>query len=628
MCGIVGYLDHGANQCLGTDYLQRACQAIFHRGPDDEGWCKLEGGIVGLGMRRLSIIDLVSGHQPMYSDDQQLTLVFNGEIYNYIELRKILESKGCIFQTTSDTEVLLQAYRTFGIECLSYLNGMFAFAIWDASQQQLFIARDRFGEKPLYYYFDNQTFLFGSEIKSILEADFVPRVLDFRGLDHFLSWLAVPDPDTMFKGIHKLPPAHYLLVKHDGTRTVQRYWQLSYPEQPRAIHIEDAKELLLDHIRQSIRIRLRADVPLGILLSGGVDSSSLVALASQEPIEQLRTFSVGFDIPGYDEFEYSRQVAQLYNTNHTEVTMKAMDYWQMTQETIRHLDEPMADTAAVALMHICKVASQSVKVVLSGEGADELLAGYQGRYVNGIRQLEGLPRLGEYLPAQAHRFLRRRFSNGGEHKMWWRFLQPLEYQFLKESIYGYYEGLREPLYADGPLAGYEPDENDLLHQIANGGHTLLQRMSYVDTVLNLPAYLLQKSDKMSMAASIELRAPYLDYELAEFCTTLPDHFKLDLRQDQAKILLKKALEGMLPHDLLYRPKQGFPVPINDWVKEHLREPVSDTLFCSQARIKKILNTRHIENMWNAHQDGSLIFGLQLWQLTLLELWMREFNVTI
>ncbi len=628
MCGIVGYLARRPGW-IPEDFLEKGCAALNHRGPDDEGIARLHGGRVGLGMRRLSIIDLSGGHQPMATDDGRFTLVLNGEIYNYLELRERLLAKGHRFHTTSDTEVLLHAWQDEGAACLTSLVGMFAFAIWDAQRQELTVARDRFGEKPLYWHQDARGLVFASEIKALLAVPLLSRRIDARALDHYLTWLAVPDPDTMFEGIHKLPPAHMLVMGADGDPRIERYWQLRPRPDAEPLRFADAAERLLDLLQQSVRLRLRADVPVGVLLSGGVDSSAIVALAARETPHQLRTFSVGFDVPGFDEFVWSRAVAKQYDTAHTEVVMRADDYWARTEEAVYHLDEPMCDTAAVALLVICREARRSVKVVLSGEGSDEILAGYLQRYVDGAQTMGGLAWLSRRLPRRLREGVWRRFGHGtwpGSRRALWRATQPLEYQFLKASVYGYYEGLREPLYEGGPLQGYEPDERDLLHLLGNHGGTALQRMGYVDTVVNLPAYLLQKADKMSMAASVEARAPFLDPDLAEMCVSLPDAFRLDTQAGQGKALLKHALRGLLPDDLLYRPKMGFPVPIDAWLRGRLFQPVHDLLFDPEARIRRFLNVGHARNMWAAHQESRQIFGTQIWQLALLELWMRRFDV--
>jgi asparagine synthase (glutamine-hydrolysing) len=508
---------------------------------------------------------------------------------------------------------------------------MFGAAIWDGHRNKLLLVRDRFGKKPLYYYFDEDVLLFGSEIKSILEHPDVARRLCPRALDHYLTWLAVPEPDTMFEGIYKLPPGHLLEVDLSGNRELRRYWQLRFPEIPLAANKEEAGDLLLHQLENAVRLRLRSDVPLGVLLSGGVDSSAIVALASRHAAQVLKTFSIGFDIEGFDEFQYSRVVAQRYATEHTEIVMPAAQYWDLLQDVVWHLDEPMADTATVPLMYICRKARESVKVLLSGEGSDETMAGYTSRYIHGYQQSRGATRWGEYLPARLRAALWRRSGGGqwpGRRPLLWRLTQPFEYQFLKDSVYGYYEGLREPLYADGPLAGYEPEEADLLHRLHNNGSQRLDRMLYTDSNVNLPAYLLMKADKMSMAASVELRCPFLDHSYAEFCASLPTRFKLDMENQQGKALLKQVLEPFLPHDVLYRPKMGFPVPVDDWLRGNLKAVVAEVLFAADAEISRFLNMGHVRNMWEAHQQRRQVFGMQLWLLVLLELWMKRFRVSV
>jgi asparagine synthase (glutamine-hydrolysing) len=579
--------------------------------------------------RRLSIIDEFGGAQPKFSDDKRVAMVFNGEIYNYLELKNELADKR--FHTTSDTEVLLRLYERYGTECFQHARGMFALAVWDDHRKILLLARDRFGKKPLYYYFCSDFLVFASEIKAILENSHVPRRLSRRGLDHYLSWLAVPDPDSMFDRIHKLPPGHFVEINTAGNRNLQRYWQLSFPEVCLPVNEKEAPDLLTEKLDEAIDLRFRADVPVGILLSGGLDSSSLVALAAQRTARRLKTFSVGFDVPGYDEFKYSRKVASLYDTDHTEVVMPAGLYWELLQDVVWHLDEPMADTASVALYYLCVKARQSVKVLLSGEGSDEMLAGYVDRYVSGYRLFKGMAFWGQHLPARLRRVLWDRFGS----RSWpssrvglWRLTQPLEYQFLKESIYGYYAGLRESLYAGGPLEGYQSDDSDLLYAVQNNGKTPLDRMLYVDTNVNLPAYLLMKADKMSMAASVELRCPFLDHVYAEFCASLPTSFKLNRTRMEGKRLLKEAMRPHLPPEIIDRAKAGFPVPINEWLRNELKPNVREVLFSSKSGVSRFLNMRHIQNMWEAHQEGRQVFGMQLWLLVLLELWLKRFRVEL
>ncbi|MGH8497707.1 MAG: asparagine synthase (glutamine-hydrolyzing), partial [Methylococcales bacterium] len=613
MSGIAGFINFKNTGKLQPDFLKRALDCIVHRGPDAEGQFFDPDGTVGLGMRRLSIIDLSTGSQPMCSDDGQIVIVFNGELYNYIEIKQQLNCKN--YKTQSDTEVFLNLYVEKGIKGLDSTRGMFGAAIWDRSRKKLVLMRDRFGKKPLYYYFDDERLLFGSEIKSILEHPDVPRRLSSRALDHYLTWLAVPEPDTMFEGIYKLPPGHVLEVDLSGKRELIQYWRLAFPEYPLAANRFEATDLLVQNIEDAIRLRLRSDVPLGVLLSGGVDSSAIVAIASRHASGVLRTYSVGFNIHGYNEFQYSRAVAKRYATEHTEVVMPAHQYWNLLQEVVWNLDEPIADTATVPLMHICREASRSVKVLLSGAGSDEIMAGYANRYLNGYRQHSGLSSLGEQLPRRLRLALWRYSGNRswpGSRRLLWQLTQPIEYQFLKNSVHGYYEGLREYLYYGGPFSGYEPDEADLLHRLHNNGRNLLDRMLFTDTTINLPAYLLMKADKIGMAASVELRCPFLDHIYAEFCASLPPRFKLDIGRGQGKILLKQALEPYLPYDVLYRPKMRFPVPIDDWLRDQLKSSVSDLLLSSHAKIAKMFCTAHINNMWQAHQQQRQTFGIQLW----------------
>ena len=579
-------------------------------------------------MRRLSIVDLAGGHQPMSCAEGDIIIVFNGEIYNYPELRaKYLSGEEMV--TRSDTEVLLKLYERMGVACFGLLRGMFGVAIWDARANKLVLARDAFGKKPLYYFSGEWGLVFGSEIKSILQDSSVPRKLSRQGLDNFLTWLAVPDPETMFEGIRKLPAGHFMEVDLDGRSSIQKYWDLKFPVVPKVTNAGDAADLLISRLSESISIRLRADVPVGVLLSGGVDSSAIVALASRQVSHQLRTYSIGFAEDGFNEFPYSDSVARRYDTDHTKIVMPPELYWDTLQTVVWHLDEPVCDTATVPLFYLCREARKSVKVLLSGEGSDEMLGGYTSRYREGIDAMR-LGRKAEHLPKRLLRYLWDK-SGGGVwpkgRKDLWNFTQPGELKFLNDQIYGYYEGLRDDLYRGGLMDGFSPDRTELFERVVRPSLTPLQRLLYTDCKVNLPAYLLMKADKMSMAASIELRCPFLDKEFADFCAGLPDELKLD-RQVGGKAILKRALEPLLPHDVLYRPKMGFPVPIGEWLKKGLKEQAYETLFKPNSCISQFLNMDHVRSMWNHHQEGTLVFGTQLWQLILVELWMNRFAVSI
>ncbi|GLQ88083.1 asparagine synthase (glutamine-hydrolyzing) [Dyella flagellata] len=627
MCGITGFISFD-ERALGQKFLDDAAQVIFHRGPDEGGSAIVADGKVGLAMRRLSIVDLAGGHQPMNCANGDVTIVFNGEIYNYPELKaKYLPDEE--MSTRSDTEVLLKLYERMGTACFSLLRGMFGVAIWDARVGKLILARDVFGKKPLYYFKNDKVLVFGSEIKSVLQDDGVPRKLSQQGFDNFLTWLAVPDPETMFEGIRKLPAAHVMEVELDGTNRISRYWDLRFPGVPEIANASDAADLMLSRLSESISLRLRADVPVGVLLSGGVDSSAIVALASRQVSHHLRTYSIGFSEEGFNEFQYSDAVAKRYGTDHTKIIMPPELYWDTLQTVIWHLDEPVCDTATVPLFYLCREARKSVKVLLSGEGSDEMLGGYTSRYKEGVEVIRR-GRAAEYLPGKIRSYLWNKAGGGvwpKSRKELWNLTQPGELRFLNDQIYGYYEGLREDLYSGGPMEGFHPDRLELASRVVRPSATPLQRLLYTDCNVNLPAYLLMKADKMSMAASIELRCPFLDREFADFCAGLPDELKLD-QQVGGKAILKKALEPLLPHDVLYRPKMGFPVPIGAWLKGGLKEQAYETLFNSNSRISQFLNIGHVRSMWDHHQRGTLVFGTQLWQLVLVELWMTRFGVTV
>ncbi|ETW98437.1 MAG: hypothetical protein ETSY1_18805 [Candidatus Entotheonella factor] len=623
MCGISGLYEYRDQRPADAHLLAGMLNDLQHRGPDDTG-VHIDGAL-GIGNRRLSIIDVAGGQQPMANEDGQVVVVSNGEIYNFRELSARLRQRGHRFQTVCDTEVLVHLYEEDGPACVEALRGMFAFAIWDAKQRQLFLARDRLGIKPLYYFDDGQRLIFASEIKAILRHPDVSVALNPQALSYFLSLKYVPAPETMFADIRLLPPGHTLICDRHGVRT-QPYWDLVFPEtrgpqRSEAAYAEELEALL----RESVRLRLMSDVPFGAFLSGGVDSSTIVALMSQMLDKPVKTFAVGFDGPaaGASELPFARMVADHYQADHHEVFIRAQDLINLAETVVWHQDQPIADEACLANYMVAHLASQHVKMVLTGEGGDELFAGY-ARYawerlspvfsrlpraakslaLAASQRLPGLrrPKLALYALCQADEAAR--MSN------WF----PLCNTRLKPAL------LSDEMRQSVPLGMTEAWFAKLLDQTS--ATTPLNRMLYVDTKHWLPDDLLARGDKMSMAASLEARVPLLDHQLAEFAAALPPHLKL--RGLTRKYLLKKVCEPWLPPQIIRRKKQGFPIPMSEWFRGEARAFLRDHLSPATIRRRGLLNPDTVETVLQQHDSGFADYGSLLWGLLNLELWHRVF----
>jgi asparagine synthase (glutamine-hydrolysing) len=568
MCGITGILYFDPHQPVDAVMLQRMTDSLAHRGPDDRGI--LVRGNLGLGFRRLSIIDLsASGHQPMSNEDDSVWLVFNGEIYNFPELRYVLESKGHRFKSRTDSEVILHAYEEYGSDCLDHLDGMFTFALWDSNSQTLLLARDRFGIKPLHYFVDHEKLIFGSEIKAILQDPSVPRRVNPQAFWNYLTFMQVPAPQTIYQGISKLLPGHALSVANHSLHQ-WRYWDLSLAagqDSPKS----EAKwsEELADLFRESVRRHLVADVPVGIFLSGGLDSSAIVAQASHLTTAPVSTFSISFDDhPAYDESPYQQQVAKLFGSAHHEIRVRP-DILQIMDDLLREFDEPFAVSSAVPLYYISRLASEHVKVVLSGEGGDEIFAGYDWRYRR-FRQLQYL----NFMPAGLWRTVRHgleRWSSlaGRDGRLVERArkvaalgnLQPLERYLALFNFFSAEE--KQQLIHPELLATIQQDHGDYYNLVLSeaSGHGL-EGLLYTDIKTSLADEMLTKVDRMTSMVSIEGRVPLLDRKFAETAFRIPNNLKLKGRT--GKYIFKKAMERLLPRDLIWREKHGFNVPLGSW----------------------------------------------------------------
>ena len=624
MCGIAGRVNFRSGAPVDAGRVAAMCDLIAHRGPDGHGvHCE---GPVGLGHRRLAIIDLSPlGRQPMQTDDGQIVITFNGEIYNFQELRDALVGRGHRFRSHSDTEVILAAYREYGDACVEKLAGMFAFAIWDAPRRRLLIARDRLGKKPVHYRLDADGLAFASEPKAFLADPGFEASVDPQAIADYLNFQYVPAPRSAFAGVQKLPPAH-LLVVEDGTLDVRRYWRLSYARQQSGISDDDAMEAMSEQLRRAVRRRLVSDVPLGAFLSGGIDSGLVVSYMAECVDTPVRTFSIGFTEEAYNELPAARLVAQKYGTRHEEfvVRPRAAD---LLPQLVWHYGEPYADSSALPTYVLSELTRRHVTVALNGDAGDENFAGYD-RYAAVLlaARLDAIPRpirrlaagtsaaLARLVPTATTRRAARfaaRLSDTPERRYgaWVMHFDPAAKARLCTPEF--LRATEERGYAYLEAAFAESDAT-----------TLLERTLDVDVRTYLPEDLLVKVDIATMAHSLEGRSPFLDHELMEFAASLPAHLKL--RGQEKKFLLKRLAARRLPPQLLTLPKKGFGVPIDAWFRGELRDTLRDVLFDGRLARRGYFRMEAVQRMFDEHVRGQALWQYQLWNLLMLELWHRMF----
>ena len=615
MCGIAGIMSLDGKPVFEEE-LRSMCSAIAHRGPDDEGFYFAPG--VGLGMRRLSIIDLNSGRQPASNEDKSVWVVFNGEIYNFQELRRRLEGHGHVFSTQSDTETIVHLYEEYGEHCVDHLRGMFAFALWDERKKRLLVARDRLGIKPLYYAEAGGRILFASELKAILQLPDVERKLNWSAVSYLFSFLSTPPAEAIIDGVHKLEPGRLLTASPGRAPVIEPYWELRFePDSSRDVsYFVDRTRELLD---ESVRLHMVSDVPLGAFLSGGIDSSAIVASAAKLTSSPLKTFSIGFTEPDYDEREYARAVSRRFQTEHHELTLGAEGLDEL-EDLAWHLDEPFGDSSAIPTYMVSKLAAKTVKVVLSGDGGDELFAGYD-KYL-----VEGRERDRTRLPAFARSLLGRISRAMPDGMKGRKFLGHMSLagaeRYLDSCTLFRREDMKKLFRPDifELLAPYEPWRSKAACMESGNTHWLsaLQRL---DMQNYLPLDILTKVDRMSMAHSIETRVPLLDHKLVEFAATIPPG--MSLRGGTTKYVLKEAMRGILPDEIIDRPKHGFAVPLGYWFRGKLGAYVRDLLLGETALRRGIFNASYINELVAQHDRGRNL-DLQLWTLISFELWARVF----
>ncbi len=637
MCGITGAVWTDPKLAIDQPVLRRMTEALHHRGPDDTGdmlvdyrrrppHANVPG--VALGFRRLSVIDPAGGAQPMSNEDGSVWVVLNGEIYNFRSLRHRLEGRGHKFRTQSDTETLVHLYEDEGIDCFQLLNGMFAVAIWDAERRRLVLARDRLGQKPLVYRSQPGRLLFASELKSLLEAPGVSREIDPSAIDEYLAYQYVPHPNTIFKGIRKLPPAH-TLVFQDGDICLKSYWQLDFQrEQP--LSEAQAAPQVRQLLTESVRMRLQSDVPLGAFLSGGVDSSLVVALMQKESSDPIRTFSIGFPEARYDETQYARQVAQYVGTEHEEfqVTPNAVE---VLPKLVWHFDEPFADSSAVPTWYLSELTRKQVTVALTGDGGDELFAGYP-RYravaigsaldrVGLLRGMLGWP-LWQALPGARQKSIFRRFKRFSSS------LRETPARRYMEWIAIFHEAHRAALYRDEFLQTL-PDSDPFAFLSVSWAKAdqrdPITTASLVDLTTYLPCDLMTKVDIASMAHGLECRQPFLDHRLVELAASLPPRLKY--RWGRGKRVLRSALGGLIPASIWKRPKMGFGVPLDQWFRNELKDMTHDVLLSETAQCRDFFHPDAIASLISQHVTGQFDHAYRLWALMVLELWLQRWVPT-
>lgn len=623
MCGICGKLNFDREKSVSPSLLKAMADAIYHRGPDDEGFYR--SGAVGLGFRRLSIIDLNTGHQPLSNEDETVWIVFNGEIYNYQELRQELLSKGHTFKTHTDTEVIVHLYEEFGDECVQKLRGMFAFAIWDDRQKVLFLARDRVGIKPLYYCLTDQALVFGSEIKAILADPEVRPELVPEMIDRFLSFYYVPGEETLLRNIYKLAPGSCMVVK-GAKAQIRQYWDLHFSPEPQDLALAEQK--LLDLLEESVQLHMISDVPVGFLLSGGVDSTAMLGFAVGKTGRALSSFTLGFSEPNLiDERPYATLAARTYGADHHEMTISSKEFADFLPKFAWHMEEPVCEPQAVALYYVSQLAKDFVKVLISGEGGDEAFAGYQT--YRGVLWLERLKKLLGPLagPVSSSLSLMNQVCKSARVRKYAPLLGlPFEdYYFGRTSTpFTYFNSHTRTLYSKDFLGSVDKDwsvsvAKQCLQSDTTDGY--VNKMLYVDTKTSLPDDLLLKADKMTMANSIELRVPLLDHVLLEFAASLPENFKV--RGVTTKYLVKKALRNRIPKEILSRRKAGFPVPWESWLRGELKDWVSSVLFDRETLSRGYFQKSAIEELVKQNvQSGR--FPKEILSLVSLELWHRAF----
>ena len=630
MCGIAGWANLDAEKLpsFGDEaVLSSMCDAMLHRGPDSEGlWL---GAGVALGMRRLSIIDLKTGDQPVWSEDRSVVAIMNGEIYNFPDLRRLLEKAGHKFLSNTDTEVIPHLYEEYGADFVEHLNGMFAIALWDIRKRKLIIVRDRFGEKPLYYGVFDDKLIFASEAKVLLSNPNIKPELNLEALENYLSFDYVPAPLSIYKGIKKLPAAHRLILEN-GKFSTDRYWNLSFQKNG-TYSVEEESEKLRELLADSVNMRMISDVPLGVLLSGGIDSSTVAAFAQQSSSKKIKTFSIGFEEDSFDESKYAREVARHLGTEHFEDKLSVGKAANLITEIGKWLDEPLSDGSILPTFLLSRFVRDHVTVALGGDGGDEIFAGYPMYYAHKLaRVYDSIPRfvrsgliepIVRNLPVSTNNlsfdYKAKRFVSAANydtitrHHAWFGSFSPDQKEHLLASRDNYLTREQNDIYrrAEELLKNCDAENQ-------------IERMQFLDMNFYLAEDILTKVDRASMAVSLEVRAPFLDHHIAEFAAGLPADYKL--RGSTTKYILKKAVENLLPKSIAKRPKKGFGIPIAEWLKTSLNPLMHDLLSSDRILRQNLFDHKYVRKMILEHEKGVASHHKQLWTLLVFQLWYNNF----
>ncbi len=616
MCGIAGIVLTDKNKPIDKTELENMTNSIYLRGPDDEGYYVKEN--VGFGFRRLSIIDLHTGHQPLANEDDSIWIIFNGEIYNYQELRAKLVAKGHLFKTNTDTEVIVHLYEEYGKDCVKHLRGMFGFAIWDDNEKKLFCARDRFGIKPFHYYQDRGRLLFGSELKVITSANNIATDIDLLAMDTYLSYGYIAGERSIYSSIKKLKPGHLLeFSPENGEMSIEHYWKINF--QPDTSKSEDEWcEEINEVLKESVKMRMISDVPLGAFLSGGIDSSSVVALMAQQSNQPIKTFSIGFKEQQFNELQYAREVANKYGTDHHEhiIEPESVD---LLPKLVHAYDEPFADSSAIPTYYVCKFAREHVTVALSGDGGDELFAGYRSYpKLSNIYNYNRVPHgINKLFWGSLYKSLPASVKGKG---ITYFLSQP------REVVAAYFSIITQPerkiLYNDGiwdkiRSSPAEQMKVDLIKSFSS--KEFISRMQQLDMTTYMPDDILTKVDRVSMYNSLEVRVPILDHKFAELSFRIPSNLKLN--GQSKKYLLKKAMTPHLPESVVSHKKQGFAVPLKMWFKDDLKEYIYDRFSSSNNQITEYLNIDYINKIIDDHNHGMRDMNYKIWTLLFMDAWL-------
>ncbi|MBL8012791.1 MAG: asparagine synthase (glutamine-hydrolyzing) [Candidatus Omnitrophica bacterium] len=630
MCGICGQLNTN-NKSVSRELLEQMTAALSHRGPDDSGIFLSPAGTsssinIGLGHRRLSIIDLSqSGHQPMSNEHKSIWMVFNGEIYNHLSLRKELESAGHRFSSNTDSEVIIHLYEQEGIDCLKRLNGMFAFALWDSTAETFYLCRDHVGIKPVVYCWNNNTLTFASEIRSLLKNTDISRDINYEALNLYLTFNYIPAPHTIYNHIHKLPPGSYLMLK-GSQPVIKRYWAL--PSVLPDISFQEAKSHLYTQLENSVRQQLMADVPVGAFLSGGIDSSIIVGLMARVSSVKVKTFSIGFDdIPLFDETSYAKKVAQFHPTDHTEIKLNSRHLLNVFSDLLSWFDEPFADSSAIATFIVSRETRRHLKVALSGDGGDELFAGY--RMYCGENYYKKYQRIPAWLRKNMIEPLMRSIPDSRDHKLFEQFRRYKKFVLgasdqFEERFFLWNQIFPQPLRQDllkNKTINFHHGQNILKDLLAQPSEDPINRMLHADFLHSLPNDMLTKVDSMSMRNGLEVRVPLLDKNVVELAFQMPGSFKLF--ENKGKHILRETFKDILPPELLSRPKWGFEIPISRWLKSDLKFLIEEHLSEKKIKAEGIFDYAPVRKLIHDFESGRSDSSWQLWNLIVFEAWLAR-----